>query len=69
LIGVLIGCARSIFLARNVIFRGELDVSKYDSFRHLLETTNAPELVLSFHEIESTIGSPLPPSAHQHRAW
>jgi DNA-binding transcriptional regulator YiaG len=43
--------------------------SKYQPLMAYLQRTDAPEVVLSLAEIELLLGEPLPPSAHQKRAW
>jgi hypothetical protein len=46
-------------------------VAKYDPLRRFLERLepHTHEIMLSFQQIESMIGAPLPPSAHEHQAW
>jgi hypothetical protein len=44
-------------------------MSKYDPLRRYLEQSLAPEIVLSFAEIEAILGGALPASARRHRAW
>jgi hypothetical protein len=44
-------------------------VSKYEGLRRRLESESASEIAMSFGEIESLLGFPLPPSARRHRAF
>jgi hypothetical protein len=44
-------------------------MSKYEALRRRLESDTAPEIAMSFGEIESLLGFPLPPSARRHRAF
>jgi hypothetical protein len=43
-------------------------MGKYDPLRDLLASRQLDEVVLTFGEVEKLVG-PLPPSAHEHRAW
>lgn len=43
--------------------------SSYAAIGTHLKELEGPEATLSFDEIESIIGRPLPASAHRHRAW
>jgi hypothetical protein len=44
-------------------------MAKYDTLRTFLEARSAPQLKLSFADIERILGAPLPASARRHPAW
>jgi hypothetical protein len=44
-------------------------VSKYDPLQQFLKQSVKDDLTLSFDEIAHLLGSGLPPSAYNHRAW
>ena len=44
-------------------------MAKYDPIHQFLEGSAAPEVTLSFRQVEVLIGEPLPPSARAHRPW
>lgn len=44
-------------------------MSKYDSLAKHLARSNAPELVMTFAQLEEILGAPLPASARTHRPW
>jgi hypothetical protein len=44
-------------------------MAKYDPLREHLARSGAAQVVMTFREIEQVIGSPLPRSARDYRAW
>jgi hypothetical protein len=44
-------------------------MSKYESLAKHLARVNAPELVMTFAQVEEILGAPLPASARTHRPW
>jgi hypothetical protein len=50
-------------------FERRLAVGKYEPLQTHLAGRGADFVSMSFAEIESIIGAPLPPSARKHRAW
>lgn len=44
-------------------------MSKYESLAKYLARTGAPELVMTFAQLEEILGAPLPASARTHRPW
>jgi len=44
-------------------------MAKYEPLRHFLAARSDGEVPMSFREIETIIGAPLPPVAFKHRAW
>jgi hypothetical protein len=44
-------------------------MAKYDTLQTYLEARSAPQLKLSFVDIERILGAPLPASARRHPAW
>ncbi len=44
-------------------------MAKYDPLRVHLRLADSTRLTLQFSQIESILGSPLPPSAYKHQAW
>jgi hypothetical protein len=44
-------------------------MSKYESLAKHLARSNAPELVMTFAQLEEILGAPLPASARTHRPW
>ena len=44
-------------------------MSKYEPLERHLRSATSKELPMSFEDIESILGTSLPPSARKHRAW
>jgi hypothetical protein len=45
------------------------EMSKYDPLKVFLQSTPLGEVPMTFGEVETLIGKPLPPVARKHRAW